>query len=341
LRGKSLTIVAEPHHPHGWKAIHWTKRIESIYTFGAEVMPSTNYGTVVLFAKRIIDDKEVVVKVREKAKTFRTEEFERSWRHTTEIILNLPRHEHITEIFEVLEDEKAYYVIMERAEGMDLFETLVGPHRPSRPEIQDILRKLLDAVAALHEKGFVHRDLKLENIMVDRTPKSGSSTTVTENWEPAPSASSMLKKSKSMASECSVKLIDFDTVEELTPMTPKSKLVLGTDMYIPVEAYSGHYSPASDIFSIGVIAYKLLTGRYPFADSCFPDDKGDNTVGSPTMITTQKNLKDCVVDWNVPPFNDDEDARDLVRSMMNMTDDKRPTAIEALEHRWFATTIID
>jgi len=290
----------------------------------------------VLFAKRLLDDKTVVVKVRDKAKAFRDMEYEREWRRTTETILNLPKHEHITEVFEVLEDEEAYYVIMEQAEGEDLFETLVGPLRPSRAEIQAILSKLLTAIAALHAKGYIHRDLKLENIMVERTPR-------TPQVDDFCATSSITTVRTEASGVSSVKLIDFDTVEELSPQTPKSrsKVVFGTDMYIPVEAYSGDYSRASDMFSIGVIAYKLLTGKYPFSDSCFPEGKGDNMVGSETMILTRKNLENSVVNWSLPPFDQDVDALDLVRSMLDVHDDKRPSATDALEHRWFATTIVD
>ncbi|CAE7718387.1 prkC, partial [Symbiodinium necroappetens] len=90
-----------------------------------------------------------------------------------------------------------------------------------------------------------------------------------------------------------VKLIDFDTVEEWNSTGPKSKHVLGTDQYIAPEAYEGKYSPASDIFAVGVIAYKILTGSFPYNGRLFDDKPGENWVGSPKMKEIRQKLCDA------------------------------------------------
>jgi len=373
--------------------IRFTDSFISEYVLGEEVMPSTNAGTYVHYATRISDSKDVVIKVRTKAQSFHAGvDSLNAWKLSTECLMNLPTHEHITELYEVLEDSKAYYVVMEKVDGLDLFEALSSPERPDRGEIQQILAQLLEAVAALHAKGYIHRDLKLENVMVE-SPKSSkvgfdfgdasikSPTAVSMRAlltgdlqanseedcvapypslaDPSPEgvdgkAEDVCTPEKSTTADLDanvgafpvyvppmlmtpdspvVKIIDFDTVEDYSPKRV-AKVVMGTDMYIAHEAYSGHYSPASDIFAIGVIAYKLLTGKFPFTDEVFAD--GDNIVGSPCMKQTQEALLHFEIDWVRPPFDTDTEALDLCRWMLASVDVDRPTAVQAQAHPWFS-----
>merc|ERR1719382_1485258 len=133
-------------------------------------------------------------------------------------------------------------------------------------ETKAILRQLLRGVTALHNEGCIHKDLKLENVMVARS------------------------RSDSLV-EPVVKLIDFDTAQTWEPSSPKAKIVLGTDQYISSEAYAGRYSPASDMFAVGVIAYKLVTGLFPFNGRMFDDEAGENWVGSPKMKQIQDRVQ--------------------------------------------------
>merc|ERR1719476_694218 len=133
-------------------------------------MPSTHSYMKVNFGTRKTDGLEVVVKVRYKPNCFRSREDERSWRHNTEFLLNLPDSCGVARLYEVLEDPKAFYVVMEKVGGMDLFETLEA-EKVSVPMAQDIIRQLLVSLAHLHSHNMVHKDLKLENVMVDISPK--------------------------------------------------------------------------------------------------------------------------------------------------------------------------
>ncbi|CAJ1434173.1 unnamed protein product [Effrenium voratum] len=286
----------------------------SIEEEGQEVMPSSHSGMTIVFGKRVEDGLEVVIKVRAKANSFVDRAEEREWRHNTEFMLNLPETEGIAKLYEVLEDKKGYYVVMEKVAGQDLFETMTGKGLLPVAEVKEVIRQLLQALAELHARNCIHKDLKLENVMFDRTPPANAKA----DWSSFNSGDQ---------SPVKVKLIDFDTVETVQPQTPKkAKDVLGTDQYIAQEAYDGNYSAASDIFAVGVIGFRLLTAKFPFRPDIFDDEAGDNWVGSPKMKEIRQKLQNYKIDWNHRIFSMEPQARDLLKAMLASNETARPTA---------------
>jgi len=304
------------------------KAVDSIhnhYKIGETVMPSSHSGMSVVFAKRVEEGMEVVIKVRAKANSFVDRAEEREWRHNTEFMLNLPETEGIAKLYEVLEDKKGYYVIMEKVAGQDLFETMTGKGLLPVAEVKEVIKQLLQALEALHARNCIHKDLKLENVMFDRTPPANAKV----DWDTLSGNQSPVK----------VKLIDFDTVETVQPQTPKkAKDVLGTDQYIAQEAYDGNYSAASDIFAVGVIGYRLLTAKFPYRADIFDDEAGDNWVGSPKMKEIRQKLQNYKIDWNHRIFSLEPQACALIKAMLNSNERERPTAKEALANTWFNET---
>jgi serine/threonine protein kinase len=106
----------------------------------------------------------------------------------------------------------------------------------------------LTSVKHQHDQGIIHRDIKPENIMF-------------KEQEVAQAQRQQKAKGKEVGT---IKLIDFDTCQEWTPQSPKSKRIIGTLGYIAPEGYLGEYTPLSDLWSIGVILYILMTVRTPF-----------------------------------------------------------------------------
>jgi len=306
------------------RIIKQISNFDEMYTLGREVMPSTHSYMKVHFAKRITDGNEVVVKLRFKPKCFRSKEDERNWRKSTQYLLNMPDSGNICRLYEVLEDPKTFYIVMEKVSGMDLFETL-EQENVGVDVAREILRQLLAAMAHLHAHNAVHKDLKLENIMVqtDISPPSRGGRRDSTN------------STLSCATPTSVKVIDFDTLDQWTPASGVSKDVVGTDQYIAQEAYAGKYSPLSDVFAVGVIAYKLLCGRFPFHDEIFDDEAGENWVGSPKMLQIRRRLKIAKVDFSDRCFQEQPKALDLIMRMLSYNEQFRPTAAAALEHEWF------
>jgi len=319
--GKNLTIAASGRDRNGVVlASEITNRITTVscfkdlYSVGLEVMPCGHKHMKVHFAKRRRDGLECVIKMRFKPHCFKSERDEKAWRRSTEYLLNMPESNNIAKIYEVLEDSSTLYIVMEKVNGMDLFETLARRQESvSVKQACSIIQQLLRAMEHLHGCSAVHKDLKLENVMID---------------------TSELCPDTPLLSPTSVKVIDFDTVNEWTPSS-RDRQVLGTDQYIAPEAYAGNYSPQSDMFAIGVIAYKLLCGRFPFDAELFDDRPGENWVGSPKMSEIREKLKTIQVDFSRAVFVSNPQATSLVKSMLSPNERARPSAHSALQHAWF------
>jgi len=312
----------------GSRKIRRVRNFFDEYSLGTEVMPSFHRGMKVLNAIHRASGTEAVIKVRIKKESFPTHGEEEEWRSSTEFMLGLNMCSNIATMYEVLEDEVAYYVIMEKVSGQDLFESVAGQSLLPVDDVKEILCQILVGLVELHQSGHIHRDLKLENIMLDRTPKVAGKK----------GRASFEALSPSPASPVTVKLIDFDTVEEFTPKTPRRRRdVLGTDQYIAQEAYEGNYSPASDVFAVGVIAYRLLTGKFPFKADMFDDKPGENWVGSPKMKEIRDRLRNFKIRFSgFSAFDRDEALCDLITGMLAVNEQDRPSAATALAHPWLA-----
>jgi len=304
------------------------------YILGEEIMESTNHGVHVVQATRCRDGLSCVIKTRQRPGSFKSAALERDWRQTTEVQLGMPKTSRLCEFFEVLETPEMYYVVMERVDGKDLFE-LMGESPPSLEDVKEIMRQILEAVDLLHTQGRIHKDLKMENVMVELSPNSRRAAK-RQSKKGGLCGLSPDSDNLSPTSPPSAKLIDFDTVEDWEPTSPKAKDVLGTDGYIAPEAYLGEYSPASDIYSVGVIMYKLLTKKFPMRDDIFDDQPGENWVGSPQMLAIHERLKRVVVDFRCFPFDVDSLAADLCSKLLAFELNDRLTSAEALCHPWFA-----
>jgi serine/threonine protein kinase len=317
---KTSKVVAGP--PGGRKVIRPVAEADfaKLYKLRREVMESTNAGMNVYFATRLADGENVVIKTRDKIKSFKSRAEEREWRCTTECQLNMPKVDTICQFLEVLETRDTYYVVMEKVDGKDLFEQMCADHI-KQVDAREIVRQILDALNQMHKIGRIHKDLKLENVMVDM-----------ESPMKKEMIASVLEGTESPAT---VKLIDFDTAQAWEPSSPKAKDVLGTDGYIAPEAYAGEYSPASDIYCVGVIMYKMLTRRFPLRPDIFDDQPGENWVGSPAMKRIQDRLRTETIDFGRPPLDRLPEAADLCREMLRFDASLRPSAEEGLMHPWF------
>lgn len=149
-------------------------------------------------------------------------------------------HPNIVEMYDVGEDDGLYYIIMEYVEGKTLKQLLKKRGSLTLSEAIDIMLQLTDGIAHAHDSYIIHRDLKPQNIMIE--------------------------------DDGLIKITDFGIAMALnsTQLT-QTNSVMGSVHYLPPEQASGKGSTIkSDIYSIGIIFYELLSGSLPF--------KGDNAV---------------------------------------------------------------
>jgi len=146
-------------------------------------------------------------------------------------------HPNIVQVLETGETDTHIYLVMEYLDGITLAERL--PIRASReiPECLAIMRQLSDSITAIHEQNILHRDIKPSNIML--MPNGDSPK---------------------------VKLMDFGLARALVHDTvTQYGVVIGSTAYCAPERLMGLPSqPASDVFSLGVVFYEMLTIVKPF-----------------------------------------------------------------------------
>lgn len=160
---------------------------------------------------------------------------DRSNRTRQEIkILNKLKHSRIIGLKGWFEDDENIYLVLEYLSEGDLAHYFKN-ELPSKEEAINIMRQIIDAVKYCHKKGIVHRDIKLENILID------------ENMN--------------------IKLTDFG-LSVLKRQNEYFYDEVGTPRYTAPEILSGEgYNESVDVWGIGIILFLLLTGKYPFDGS--------------------------------------------------------------------------
>jgi serine/threonine-protein kinase len=146
----------------------------------------------------------------------------------------LVEHEGIANIFDYGEDAGSAYLVMELVPGESLSRLLEREKKLSEEKVLDIIAQTSRALGAAHSRGLVHRDIKPGNLLI--TP------------------------------EGKVKITDFGIarVGDQVPLT-KTGQVMGTVQYLAPEQATGKTStPATDLYSLGVVAYEALAGKRPF-----------------------------------------------------------------------------
>lgn len=242
-------------------------------------------------------------------------------------ILRALEHPHIIRLHSVFEDKQNLFVVTELARGGELFDYLVS--RPnqvlSEASVSFLIRQVIHAVAEMHKYGIIHRDLKLENILLAKKPKDTGSDADFKSIQ--------------------LKIIDFGLAkmfdEEIRQgdnasnnknnaapgpngntggftalnANQTAKTFFGTVGYIAPEMMQRkQYTNAVDVWAIGVIAYVLLCGVFPF------DDKSrelDYKLRYPAWVSELS-----------------ESAKDLLEKLLAVDPKRRLTAQQALYHPW-------
>lgn len=141
---------------------------------------------------------------------------------------------HIVGVYDVGEEHGIQYMVMEYVKGTDL-KNYIHDHYPiPLPQVIDIMEQVLSAVQTAHANGIIHRDLKPQNILIDENKN--------------------------------IKITDFGIAMAASQnsMTQTNSLLGSVHYLSPEQARGSIATPQSDIYSLGIILFELLTGQVPF-----------------------------------------------------------------------------
>eukprot|EP01098_Paradermamoeba_levis_P005391 TRINITY_DN2274_c0_g1_i1.p1 TRINITY_DN2274_c0_g1~~TRINITY_DN2274_c0_g1_i1.p1 ORF type:complete len:432 (+),score=111.84 TRINITY_DN2274_c0_g1_i1:171-1466(+) len=217
---------------------------------------------------------------------------ESAFKHLQREVLILKQIEHpsIIKLYEVFDSPAKIYLVMELA-NQDLISLLQTQEYYSEKRAKEIIAQVASALDYLHALGIAHRDLKPENILI------------------------------SYIEPYVVKLTDFGFAKNFQDSFLRTKV--GTSFYLAPEIISSsNYTHATDIWSLGVVLYVLLSGTFPF----FGDSLEE--IVNNIMALNYDFDDDC---WNkVSPK-----AKGLIARLLVANPEKRLTAKQVLEDEWF------
>lgn len=185
----------------------------------------------------------------------------------------------IVEVYDVGEDNGKYFIVMEYVEGKTLKQLIKKRGNLTLPEVIDIMMQLTSAIAHAHENYIIHRDIKPQNVIILEDGR--------------------------------VKIMDFGIAVALNSgQLTQTNSVMGTVYYIPPEqANGGAATIKSDIYSLGILMYELVTGHVPF--------KGDNPVEVAIKHMNEPMPSICEYDPEMPQSIENIILRACAKNPMN------------------------
>ena len=147
-------------------------------------------------------------------------------------------HPCLVKIFDFFEDACHFYLVMDYVKGGDLYAKLETCGRFNEKTAAKVMKQLFSALAYMHSKNIIHRDVKCDNILIEEFNQ-----------------------------KIIVKLIDYDTVIKLGEKK-KIKGIYGTVYYMAPELIEGLYNEKCDVWSAGVVLYSMITKTFPYGGGC-------------------------------------------------------------------------
>ena len=213
-----------------------------------------------------------------------------------DILKNL-EHPDIVRIIESFNTRESYVLVTEYCEGGELYDQV--KNQLSETQIAVIFKQLLSGLAYLHSHNIVHRDLKLENILIQE-----------------------IEKSKTTGEDLfNIKIIDFGTAR-IFSNKKKPQSIVGSSYYIAPEVLRQHYNKECDLWSVGVILYMFIVGHAPF-DGC-DDEEITGNIQKGIYKKDERRWKKA-----------SKEVKELIQKLLIYNPKKRLTALEALKHPWF------
>lgn len=207
------------------------KRISGRYKI-LEIIGGGGMANVYL-AHDMILDRDVAVKML-RLDFANDDEFIRRFHREAQSATSLA-HPNIVSIYDVGEEDSIYYIVMEYVKGQTLKQYIQQYYPLQVEEVLEIMKQLTSAISHAHQNHIIHRDIKPHNILID--------------------------------GHGNVKITDFGIAMALSATSiTQTNSVLGSVHYLsPEQARGGMANRKSDIYSLGIVMFELLTGRLPFS----------------------------------------------------------------------------
>ncbi|XP_028391702.1 serine/threonine-protein kinase H1 homolog [Dendronephthya gigantea] len=216
-------------------------------------------------------------------------------------ILSKVQHKYVIRLYDVIQTPHRLYLVMDLATGGELMDRICLLGKFDECDATSVLSMILEGLRYLHSIGITHRDLKPQNILYYH-PGNDSKIIITDFG-----LSAMRDRTSNPASY--LMKTDCGTIEYMAPEVITRAL----------------YTNAVDMWSMGVIAYIVLSGRLPFPLNG-------------NILSTLRMICFCKYSFDGEPWNDiSDDAKDFITSLLVFDASKRLTAHDALEHKWIKT----
>lgn len=294
--------------------------IHEAYDFG-EVVGQGAFALVRQAVARETGQK-VAVKIIDRAKI--TGSIQNSVEREIEILKKF-RHTNIVALHDIYVTDKHYYLVMDFVPHGDLMDYLLNTQSSSAPGLPEpvaraVVQQVLEAVRYVHDMGVSHRDLKPDNILIDCL-------------DPMRVKVADFGLAKLQAQGTFLKTF-CGTLSYLAPEVLASRYPAGTPGGVPGGAQGATavaqstpvYTHLVDIWSVGCLAYVILTGCMPFGGS------------------TQDDLFRTVIagDYHKAPLDSagvSDEAKAFLHALLDVNTNTRPSAVEALAHPWLTSTV--
>ena len=213
-------------------------------------------------------------------------------------ILKKLSHPNIVRIYEFYESENYFYLINEYCNGGELFN-FINKSTLNEQQLSVLFYQVFSGLCYLHENNILHRDIKPENILISSKEKD-LLTDEEYFW---------------------IQIIDFGTAK-IFEDNKNLKRIVGSAYYIAPEVLKHDYNEKCDTWSVGVILYMFLAGKAPFDGRS--NEEIINSIKTKTLDLNNENL-----------IQRSDEARDLVKGLLNKNIEERLSAKQALSHKWF------
>nr|GAT60984.1 CAMK/CAMKL/Kin4 protein kinase [Mycena chlorophos] len=213
-------------------------------------------------------------------------------------VLRTLKHPNIVRLYDVIETDKYIGIIIEYASGGELFDFILAHRYLRERDASKLFSQLISGVWYIHQKKIVHRDLKLENLLLDRHRN-------------------VIITDFGFANRFEHKADDLMQTSCGSPCYAAPELVISEGLYV---------GSAVDIWSCGVILYAMLAGYLPFDDDPANPDGDNINLLYKYIVNTPLSFPDYI----------SEEARDLLKLMLVPDPRKRASLEAVMRHPWLA-----